>query len=49
MNKVKTNTYDQKRFYSIFDLDMDEINADLDDFILKGRGCPVIVSELGPI
>lgn len=52
MNKnhiSETNVCDQKRINSIFELDIDAINADIGDFIRNGRGCPVIVSGLGPI
>ena len=49
IHDIETAVCDQKRFYSIFELDMDVINADLNDFIRNGRGCPIIVTGLGPI
>ena len=40
---------DQKQYCSDFELNIDVITAEINDFIQNKGGCPVILSGLGPM
>ena len=46
---IKTGAYDQKKVYSDFELNIDVITREINDYIQNRGGCPVILSGLGPI
>ena len=44
-----TSANEQKKYCSDFELNIDVITAEINDYIQNRGGCPVILSGLGPI
>ena len=48
-SSIDKHAYDQKKFYADFELNIDVITAEINDYLKNKGGCPVILSELGPM
>ena len=51
MSKIRNtenNAY-EKKVYSDFELNIDVITAEINDYLQNKGGCPVILSGLGPM
>ncbi len=48
-SSIDKHAYDQKKFYADFELNIDVITDEINNYIQNRGGCPVILSGLGPI
>ena len=51
MSRIRNTENDayEKKVYSDFDLNIDVITAEINDYLKNKGGCPVILSGLGPM
>jgi hypothetical protein len=48
IRNTENNAY-EKKVYSDFELNIDVITAEINDYLQNKGGCPVILSGLGPM